>query len=133
MRKVTIIIAAVVLVGVLGWFMVMREDNSKQEPAAGSQSEDSAVAGQAVITYTDEGFSPATLTVTAGTTVTITNESSEDLDFSSDKHPIHTDNTELNQNTLPSGDSETFRVTNAGTWGYHNHLNPDRKGTIVVK
>lgn len=133
MKKAIIIVAAIVLVGVLGWFMFMREDNNKQEPIDTSQSEDSAAAGQGVITYTDEGFNPATLTVAAGTTVTVTNESSEDLDFSSDKHPVHTDNSELNQETLPPGDSQTFTVSKTGTWGYHNHLNPDKKGKIVVQ
>lgn len=134
MKKAVIIIVAVVLLGVIGWFIFMRDkSDSKQSSTNTTQSEDSAAAGQSVITYTDEGFNPATLTVAAGTTVTITNESSEELDLSSDKHPVHTDNPELNQNTLTPGDSETFKVTKTGTWGYHNHLNPDKKGKIVVQ
>lgn len=132
MKKAIMIIAVVVLAGALGWFVFMREDPDNKDSSATTNTGDSA-ADQTVITYTDEGFNPATLTVAAGTTVTITNESSEDLDFSSDKHPIHTDNPELNRNTLSSGDSETFKVTKPGTWGYHNHLNPGRKGTIVVQ
>lgn len=134
MKKAIIIIVAVVLLGVIGWFIFGRDkSDNKQSSTNTSQSEDSAAAGQPVITYTDEGFSPATLTVKAGTKVTVTNESGQDLKFSSNKHPVHTDDPELNQDTLSPGESQTFTVTKKGTFGYHNHLNPDKTGTIVVQ
>lgn len=85
------------------------------------------------ITYTDNGFSPATITVKAGTTITVKNDSSNPLQFSSDPHPQHTDNTELNMSVLSAGKSGTITVTKTGTWGYHNHLNDGDTGTIVVQ
>ncbi|HYH36222.1 MAG TPA: cupredoxin domain-containing protein, partial [Candidatus Saccharimonadales bacterium] len=89
--------------------------------------------GAATITYTDDGFSPAKITVKTGTTVTIRNESSNALQFDSDPHPAHTDNEELNINNVPTGGSETFTVKRTGTFGYHNHLNASDTGTIVVE
>lgn len=64
-----------------------------------------------VITYTDNGFSPATLTVEAGSTVTIRNESSETMQFNSDDHPVHGDDADLNVGTVRAGESKTFTVT----------------------
>lgn len=87
----------------------------------------------ATITYTSSGFSPATLTVKSGTVVTVKNNSSDPLQFSSDPHPQHTDNTELNMSVLAAGKSGTFTVTKMGTWGYHDHLNSSMTGTIDVQ
>lgn len=87
----------------------------------------------ATITYTNSGFSPETLTVTAGTMITIKNDSSEDLQFSSDDHPTHTHNTELNETTIGPDQTETLTLTSKGTWGYHNHLDANKTGTIIVQ
>ncbi len=84
------------------------------------------------ITYDGSSFSPSTLTVKAGTTITIKNTSGE-LSFNSDPHPTHTDNTELNVGIVSSGQSKTFTVNNKGTWGYHNHEDPTQRGTIIVQ
>jgi plastocyanin len=85
------------------------------------------------ITYDGSSFSPSPLTVKVGDTVKVTNQSSESLVFDSDPHPVHTDEPELNVGAIDAGQSQTFKVTKAGTWGYHNHLNPVQKGTLVVQ
>lgn len=96
----------------------------------GSNSDNSS---SATITYTDSGFSPATLTVKAGTTVTIINTSSQTIQFDSDPHPAHTDDPELNVGTIAPGESKTFKATTTGTFGFHNHLDPNATGTLVVQ
>lgn len=128
MKKSTIIIVVVLVALGLGVAaLMMREDKSTtqttgvEEPVA------------ATITYTDDGFSPASVTVAAGTTVSVENSSSGELQFSSDDHPTHKDNPELNQAAIPSGDTLNFVVNEPGTWGYHDHLNPTKTGTIVVE
>jgi len=87
----------------------------------------------ATITYTNDGFSPATITVVSGTAVTIKNNSSSGLQFDSDPHPAHTDDPELNVGVVQPGKSMTFTPTTKGTWGYHNHLNSSDTGTIIVQ
>lgn len=87
----------------------------------------------AAITYTDDGFSPATLTVKAGTTVTVKNNSSNDMQFASDPHPAHTDNEEINAGVIEPGKSQTFTAERTGTYGYHNHLNETETGTLIVQ
>lgn len=87
----------------------------------------------ATITYTADGFSPSTVTVKSGDTVAVMNNSGESLQFNSDPHPSHTGNTELNVGSVQSGQTKTFVVTKTGTFGFHNHFNPNHKGSITVQ
>lgn len=86
-----------------------------------------------IITYSDSGFSPSTITVQSGDSITIKNQSSQGLQFDSDPHPIHTDDTDLNVGTVAPGGDQTFTVSKKGTFGYHNHLAPSDRGTIIIK
>lgn len=84
------------------------------------------------ITFTDAGFNPGTLTVKKGTVVTVKNDSDTDVQFSSDDHPTHMMHTELNLAVLSPGDSDTFTVTKVGTWGFHDHIDESKTGTLIV-
>lgn len=86
----------------------------------------------AAIAYTDSGFSPATLTVTSGTTVTVTNNSSHAMMFASGPHPAHNEDPEINLDELQPGESASFIATTTGTHGFHDHMNDDLTGTLVV-
>lgn len=87
----------------------------------------------ATITYTDDGFSPGTLTVKAGTKVTIQNKSTHTIEFDSDPHPVHTTNRDLNVGTVAAGQSMTFTTDKTGTFGYHDHLDASKTGTLIVQ
>lgn len=102
------------------------QSTTKPNPDVGTNS-------SSTITYSDSGFSPSPLTVKSGSTVTITNSSGNALQFDSDPHPDHTDNTQLNVGLVSPGQSKTFKVTTTGTWGYHNHLSSTNKGTLIVQ
>lgn len=110
-------------------------NSGTQEPPADQQTSDSLIAAAELvtITYSNSGFSPNTVTVKTGGKVTIKNDSSKSVQFDSDPHPAHTDNEELNAEVIKAGQSETFTVTKAGTFGYHNHLNASETGTIIVQ
>ena len=85
------------------------------------------------IEYTDDGFTPSNITVRTGDTVKVVNKSSQSLEFASDPHPVHTKDADLNQQVLAAGQSQTFVVTKKGTYGYHDHLNASRTGTITIE
>ncbi len=127
MKKLTIIVVAV-LVLIVGAFVITSRSGKKPEPASSVE-----VSSENTITYTDNGFEPATVTVKAGTTIRVKNNSSKSLQFSSDDHPTHTKDKELNKSVLAPGKSETFSVSSVGTNGFHNHLNPDHIGTLIVE
>lgn len=90
--------------------------------------------GGNVVKFTDNGFEPATLTVSSGDTVKFENDSSDDFWPASNVHPTHLlyPGFDAKKPVLP-GDSYSFTFEKKGKWGYHNHLTPDVQGTIVVK
>lgn len=86
------------------------------------------------ITMSESGFSPSTVTIAAGTTVTFINNGQAAHWPASDVHPTH--------NILPSfdskrglatGDSYSYTFDEVGTWRCHDHLLPQFTCTIVVK
>jgi plastocyanin len=87
-----------------------------------------------VVKITDNGFEPSTLTINAGDTVKFENESSDDAWPASNVHPTHQlyPGFDAKKPLLP-GESYSFTFEKTGSWGYHNHLEPDVQGTIVVK
>jgi plastocyanin len=90
--------------------------------------------GGTVVEITDDGFEPSTLTVSSGDTVTFENKSSDDAWPASNVHPTHQLYPGFDaKKPLLSGESYSFTFTKAGSWGYHNHLEPDEQGTIVVE
>jgi len=90
--------------------------------------------GGNVVKIEDDGFNPQSLTVNAGDTVEFENKSSDDSWPASNVHPTHQlyPGFDAKKPLLP-GDSYSFTFTKTGSWGYHNHLEPDVQGTIVVK
>ncbi|MDI6734537.1 MAG: hypothetical protein QMD50_03590 [Patescibacteria group bacterium] len=94
------------------------------------------------IIYTDAGFAPQTLTTKQGRVVTFKNLSSSKLWPASANHPTHEvypttggclGSTFDSCRSLASNDTWSFRFDIPGTWGYHDHLNPTKTGTIIVE
>jgi plastocyanin len=71
-------------------------------------------------------FSPASLTVPKGTTVTWVNEDSANHQVVSDSQGLFT------SNSLPKGASYSFKFDTPGTYPYHCSIHPSMKGTIIV-
>jgi plastocyanin len=86
------------------------------------------------VSYTDEGFAPATTgPIQVGDAVLFTNKSSEKMWVASDDHPTHSRYPGFDQGRgVESGGTYKFTFTKAGSWGYHNHLNPSHSGTVQV-
>ena len=138
-----VLVLAVIAVGLILFFMDTGSDSESEAtpaPKATPQAVTSAKATAAAqantkptIRFTDSGFSPATLTVAVGAAVTIQNDSDRTVDFSSDPHPTHTLYPFLNAGDIEPGGSATVTIPRAGSFGYHNHLDPSMKGTIVAQ
>ena len=89
--------------------------------------------GQTTVILSDKGFIPFTLAVKAGTKVTWINKSGGTATVSSDPHPTHTNYPPLNLGKFDDGAALTLTFDKAGTYSYHNHLNPSQKGIIMVR
>ncbi len=87
-----------------------------------------------IVIYTDDGFSPSPLTIKVGETVMFKNQGSRGMWVASDPHPTHTDDRDFDAHRGFGPDEVySYTFTEAGTWGYHNHLNPGLRGKIIVQ
>ncbi len=86
-----------------------------------------------VITYTDEGFSPNSITVKAGTAVTWINSGNQPMWVASSPHPQHTDLPGFDAlKGYASGEEYSYTFTKVGTWKFHDHLDATKFGRVEV-
>ncbi len=79
------------------------------------------------IVISGSSFSPSTVTVSVGTTVTWRND---DVIV----HTVTSDTgTELASSLLGQGDTYSHRFTTAGTYPYHCTQHPVMRGTVIVE
>lgn len=84
-------------------------------------------AGASAVSIDNFTFTPQTLTVKAGTTVTWTNK--DDI-----PHGIASDNNAFRRSkALDTGDKFAFTFTTPGTYKYFCYVHPHMTGTIVVQ
>ncbi|OGH12257.1 MAG: hypothetical protein A2857_00630 [Candidatus Levybacteria bacterium RIFCSPHIGHO2_01_FULL_36_15] len=95
-----------------------------------SQPEASNIAN---VTITANGFEPKTITIKTGTKVIWINNSGTTITVSSDPHPTHTLYPPLNLGRFEDGQTVPLIFDKPGSYGYHNHLNPDQTGQVVVE
>ena len=117
----------------------------KSQPTGGSQNQqqEQSTGGTAsaqetvTITFNGSSFEPKEVTVKTGGKITWKNDSQETIQVASDIHPTHSLNKELTNGQfvteLAPGASAGVTVTKTGSWGYHDHLNPGRRGKVIVK
>lgn len=138
-----IVILALIVGGTLVWSRMNNSSTptqveSNQTPIQTATTTDQANATTTqtksyTITLTDSGYSPTSLTIDAGETVTFVNNSSGKMWTASASHPTHTDYPAFDEKSAADhGQSWSFTFTKAGTWKYHNHLNPSQFGTVKV-
>ncbi len=164
-RNTYLVIGIVIVLVVAGFiFLKQRGGNEALAPTGEQQTETQAgaptsagtqvpgetgISGQAgtevkgvAVTYTDNGFSPATVTINKGETVAFKNNSSRDFWPASAIHPSHAVYPEKGGcigskfdacKGISSGGSWSFTFNSAGTWKYHDHLKADFTGTITVQ
>jgi plastocyanin len=133
MKPMYIVIVVVGLIIVGGGALLLRPNKTTQK-ATQTVSTASTQAETKTVTYTDSGYSPASITIKVGDSVTFKNQSSSDVRTASNPHPIHTGlkGFDAGRGYAP-GEDYTFTFTKVGTFGYHNHLNPSDGGTIIVQ
>lgn len=122
---------------------------SAETPAPGAAGvEEMVVSSTPTVTYTNNGYSPSSVTINTGETVTFVNENSRDMWPATVIHPTHTvypDSSIQKCGTseadsifdactgITPGNSWSFTFDEVGDWRYHDHLQPSQTGTIVVQ
>jgi plastocyanin len=90
---------------------------------AGCKKED---VGQNEVLINNSKFSPTTLTVSVGTTVTWTNKESM-------THTVTSDNNIFSSGNMGKGDTFTYTFSTVGTFPYHCIFHSGMTGTVVVQ
>ena len=86
-----------------------------------------------IVEISEDGFSPNHIEILAGDSVEFVNTGQLDHWPASNVHPTHelSPDFDARRPILPGG-SWTFTVFRAGLWGFHDHLNPQNMGQVVV-
>lgn len=140
-----VILVAIVIVGAIFWFMKRTPQQSAMAPApptstptmmpnpgdntqpatpvapATPQSDQAATNQIMIKNFT---FSPQTVTIKSGTTVTWTNQDSV-------AHTVISDS--FASNNLNPGDTFQFTFNTPGTYNYHCSIHPSMTGTVIVQ
>jgi plastocyanin len=101
--------------------------SGNQSNQGGSSQSGSGGGGAGSVSIANFKFSPASLTVTKGTKVTVTNKDSTAHTFTADNGKSF-DTGDINPNA-----SATVSVAQSGTFKYHCSIHPFMHGTLIVK
>lgn len=138
------LVIGIIVYGLVYYFVFAKKGNNlynqgnyqtqiSPAPTLTTQTTPPAASEQSAVTLTQNGFSPSTITVKAGTKVMWTNKSGEAATVNSDPHPVHTDYPPLNLGSFSDGGTLSLTFDKPGRYGYHNHLNPGERGTVIVQ
>jgi len=94
-----------------------------------------AVSSAATVQITDANFVPATVKIKQGQSVTWTNTDTRLHQVAADPYPSHSKLPSLfSEESLAQNESYTFTFDKAGTYTYHDPLNPTTlKATVIVE
>lgn len=84
-----------------------------------------SASGTKEILIQGNAYSPATLTVNAGTTVTWTNKDAVD-------HTVTSDTKLFDSGNISSNGTFSYKFSTAGTYNYHCTIHQEMTGTVIV-
>jgi len=137
-----IIIIAILIIGFNIWYLILPPEYNTENGEIEITANQPLLGEENAILYMEDGFIPKTLKIKLGTTVTFKNNSLKSLWIASDNHPTHalypaTDgciaSTFDSCKSIKQGEIWSFKFDVAGNWGYHNHMNHNDGGTIIVE
>ncbi len=127
MKKIPFLIAAVLVLSTISWFVFGGKTTlAPADKADTSQDE----ANTKRIKISNMTFSPQSTTVTAGTTVRWVNDDSTE-------HAIATEDgagapESFDSANIPKGAAYTLKLSKPGTYKYYCKFHPNMKGEIIV-
>ncbi|MGN6481099.1 cupredoxin domain-containing protein [Luteibacter sp.] len=82
---------------------------------------------------TKDGFSPKSVTIAKGSAVRWVNQTDGQATVNSDNYPTNQLYRQLNLGLFQPGSTLVLIFGDKGTFGYHDQLHPDFKGTVNVR
>lgn len=145
MSRNTTIAAIVILVLIVGGWLLTRPKqapapevttaptSSASESASSSASEGATTTEVGMVKITSTGFSPQSITIKLGESVTWENTDTANHTVSSDNHPTHLLYPFLTLGMIKPGETKSVTPPKTGTFTYHDHLNPSLTGSVTVQ
>lgn len=148
-KNVLIALAVIVVLAVAGWYVLRPQKMSApqppqavttsptpttQSPAAteGATMEEKKI-DKNTVQISSSGFTPQNMTIKVGESVTWINKDDQKHTVNSLPHPTHTDYLKLNLGVIQPDEQKSLTFTQAGTFKYHDHLNPSLFGSVTVE
>jgi len=132
MNKNLILIIVFILILIGGVYFFTTKYSNKNQLTDSVQNLKPPKKSQGVV-LTKSGFEPNEIKIKAKTLVVWVNKSGEAATVNSDNHPTHFLYPFLNLGEFADGSSVQVTFDNPGKYTYHNHLNPEQKGTVIVE
>lgn len=127
---ITWVIIALIIIGG-GYWLFARQGASSMVPPAATTTQNAGnatnpPAARAAVSIQNFKFSPASLTVAPGTTVTWTNNDAV-------AHTVTADNGSFDSKVIAPGQSFSYTFAAPGSVSYHCAIHPMMKGTVMVQ
>lgn len=137
-RKLLLPLIAMLLLVALVVIIAVKKDSTQpnNQPSTTGVVPEESDGEQRTITVaiTRDGFVPATVTIPKGTKVIWTNNDDKPHLVASDPHPVHDGLEGLNTKTdIAPNASYSFTFDQVGEYTYHDHLNPNMNGVVIVE
>lgn len=143
-QKNILIIVIIVLIivggGLLTWYFLQEDTTINTNGSVVTTNDNTAslnsekeMPAKGTVWISDGSFNPSVITIDAGDTVTWLNQDDIDRQVASDPYPSHSILPNLFSDVLSTGDEYQYTFEEAGTFIYHDYLNPISKGTIIVE
>lgn len=134
----------VVLVILVGWYFLQSQKpqapapapqvipQEEEEATKEAEAEDEDMEEE-VVTVGSTGFSPKEISIKVGEEVSWMNEDRAVHTVNSAVHPTHQVYPPLNLGNIQTGGKVSLSFPEAGTYKYHDHLNPSFTGSVIVE
>lgn len=120
---------------------------STSSTVAGSVDVSVGTGKTVTVNYDGSKFTPSTVTIAKGDTVTFVAASGKTFWVAADEHPTHTEYDGTSRSThcaagyagakpfdqCASGSTYSFTFTKSGTFDYHDHMHAQAEGKVVVQ
>ncbi len=130
-KKYLFVVGILVVIALIGLLSLRGIKHSNQVSSA-STTPPKPLPKEVTVTLDKNGFTPNSITIKVGSAVRWINKSGSQETVNSDNYPTNQLHKELNFGLFANNSSVSHTFTKAGSYGYHNQLNPKQRGTITV-
>lgn len=124
---IIVIIVLVIVGGFIAFINLQKNATKTTQPSV------KALPKEVQVVLTSSGFDPESVTIEKGSAVRWVNDTEDKATVNSDDHPTHKEFKELNLGEFENDSTLVHIFTTLGTYTYHDHLHPTRKGTVIVR